>query len=51
METLYKIGCSRRIVFWLQAAELGIVFAIGLGLASVLSLVAVWATPRLLHWL
>jgi putative ABC transport system permease protein len=51
METMFKIGCSRLTVFWLQAAELVIVIAMGLALASVLSIAAVLAAPHLVRWL
>jgi putative ABC transport system permease protein len=46
METMFKIGCSRRMVFWLQAAELGIVILIAAVLASGLSIAALLAAPR-----
>jgi putative ABC transport system permease protein len=51
METMFKIGCSRSTVFWLQAVELAIVVAMGLGTAAVLSVVIVLAAPHLLRWL
>ena len=50
METMFKIGCSRLTVFWLQATELMIVVAIGLGTAGVLSAAIVLAAPHLVHW-
>ena len=49
METMYKIGCSRMTVFWLQATELAIVLLLSIGLAGALSVVVVLAAPRLLH--
>lgn len=47
METMFKIGCSRLMVFWLQATELGIVVVMALALAGGLSIVALLAAPRL----
>lgn len=49
METMYKIGCSRMTVFWLQATELAIVLLLGVALAGMLSVVMVLAAPRFLH--
>ena len=49
METMFKIGCSRLTVFWLQAAELLIVVALGLGAAAALSAVIMLAAPRMAH--
>ncbi len=51
METMYKIGCSRRMTFWLQAAELGIVLVMGLGLAGVVAIGIVQAVPYFVHGL
>jgi putative ABC transport system permease protein len=51
METMFKIGCSRSTVFWLQAVELVIVVAMGVGTAAVLSVVVVLAAPHLLRWM
>jgi len=51
METMFKIGCSRLTVFWLQAVELVIVVALGLGTAGVVSIVIVLAAPHLVRWL
>jgi len=51
METMFKIGCSRRTVFWLQAGELGIVLMMGLILIGALSGAAVWAAPYFVQWL
>ncbi len=45
METMFKIGCSRSMTFWLQAAELGIVLVMGLGLAGVAAVGIVRAVP------
>ncbi len=42
METMFKIGCGRRIVFWLQATEILIVLTAGAAIASVLA----WMTVR-----
>lgn len=50
METMFKIGCSRLTVFWLQAAELMIVVALGLGAAGLLSAVVVLTAPQLVRW-
>ncbi len=47
METMFKIGCSRRITFWLQASELGMVLGAGLLLAALVSAGIVYAAPRL----
>jgi len=51
METMFKIGCSRLTVFWLQAAELGIVLAMSLVLAGAAAAVAVAAAPQLVRLL
>lgn len=40
LETMFKLGCSRNIVFWLQAAELSIVITISL----VMTVILLWAT-------
>jgi hypothetical protein len=48
---MFKIGCSRSTVFWLQAVELVIVVAMGVGTAAVLSVVVVLAAPHLLRWM
>ncbi|MBL67549.1 MAG: hypothetical protein CMO74_03705 [Verrucomicrobiales bacterium] len=40
METLFQLGCSRAMVFWLQVAELGIVVM----MSVVLALLGVWVT-------
>lgn len=37
MRTMFRIGASRGTVFWLQAAELGIVLLIGLSIAGVVA--------------
>jgi putative ABC transport system permease protein len=42
METMFKIGCGRRMVFWLQATEILIVLTAGATIASVLA----WMTVR-----
>ncbi|MDA1276599.1 MAG: ABC transporter permease [Verrucomicrobia bacterium] len=39
-ETMFKLGCSRFIIIWLQALELSIVVVASIGLASVL----IWLT-------
>lgn len=51
METMFKIGCGRLTVVWLQAAELAIVVVIGLGAAGVLAAAIVLAAPHLVRWL
>ncbi len=51
METIYKIGCSRMMAFWLQAAELGFVLLMSLAAAAGLSLAAVLAAPHLVRLL
>ncbi|MBN2559767.1 MAG: hypothetical protein JXQ75_02390 [Phycisphaerae bacterium] len=51
METMYKIGCSRMMAFWLQAAELVIVLVMSVATAGVLSLIALLAAPRFAHLL
>jgi putative ABC transport system permease protein len=48
-DTMHKIGASRLIIFYLQACELVIVFAISLALAGVLSGVMLLLAPRLLR--
>jgi putative ABC transport system permease protein len=42
METMFKIGCGRWMVFWLQATEILIVLTAGASIASVLA----WMTVR-----
>jgi putative ABC transport system permease protein len=37
METMFKIGCARRTMFWLQATEILIVVAVGVAIATGLS--------------
>jgi putative ABC transport system permease protein len=49
METMFKIGCSRTTVFWLQAAELSIVLLISVAAAGAISLAAVLVVPRFLN--
>lgn len=34
METMFKIGCARRMIFWMQATEILIVVAAGVALAG-----------------
>ena len=41
-ETLFKIGCSRLTVVWLQTAELGLVIGLGLLIAAGLSGALYW---------
>ena len=48
-ETMHKIGCSRAIVFWLQTAELAIIFLISLALTCLLAGVLIGITPNLLR--
>lgn len=48
METMNKLGCSRRTIFWLQTAELAIILAISILVAAGLSTVAVMTVPRFL---
>jgi putative ABC transport system permease protein len=49
METMAKIGCSRMTAFWLQAAELGIVLVMSLGLAGALAVAALWVVPHVVY--
>ena len=48
-DTMHKIGCSRTIVFWLQACELLIVFVMSLALTGIFSVVLLLLAPRLLR--
>lgn len=41
METMFKIGCDRTMVFWLQSVELCMVMFLGIAIAAVLSGVSV----------
>lgn len=41
METMFRLGCSKGTIFWIQVAELGFVFLAALGLVAVASL-GVW---------
>lgn len=47
MTTMFRIGCSRRTIFWLQTAELGIVLVMSMGAAGVLSAALVLLAPEL----
>jgi len=51
METMFKIGCSRRMTFWLQLGELGIVLALSIISAGILAGAALLVAPLFLHWL
>ncbi|MCK4342384.1 MAG: hypothetical protein KAY37_11755 [Phycisphaerae bacterium] len=46
METMFKIGCSRMTVIWLQATELVIVLLMSLVLSGAISVAAVLLAPR-----
>jgi putative ABC transport system permease protein len=46
METMFKLGCARGTIFWLQATEILIVLTMGVALASGLS----WITVRQLSF-
>ena len=37
METMFKLGCGRRMIFWLQATEIAMVLAAGVAVATGLS--------------
>ena len=47
-EILSRIGCSRMTVFWMQAAELGMIVAASAVLAGALAVVAVLVAPGVL---
>ena len=49
MQTLFQLGCSRGTVFWLQASELLIIFAISLALALALAAIAGASSDALLR--
>ncbi len=52
METMFRLGCSRFTIFWMQAAETAIVLAISALLALLLSAVTLLAAPDLVQtWL
>jgi putative ABC transport system permease protein len=51
METMFRIGCSRMTVLWLQIAELCIVLFISLVLAGALSGALLWYAPKLVKLL
>ncbi|MBN2375143.1 MAG: ABC transporter permease [Sedimentisphaerales bacterium] len=49
METMFKLGCSRLTIFWLQATELAIILAAGFALAGGLALVTIQYAPYLIR--
>lgn len=51
LETMYKLGCSRRATALLQATELGLVLGMSLILSTATAGLVVWLAPRLVHLL
>ena len=49
METMFKIGCSRMTMFWLQAAELVMILGTSVALAGVISGGVLILAPRLVR--
>jgi len=49
METMFKIGCSRMTVFWLQASEMAIILVASVVLAVALSSLLVLLAPSILR--
>jgi hypothetical protein len=49
MRTMFKIGCSRRTVFWLQAAELVMISGAALLIASAAAAAIVVLAPELVR--
>lgn len=49
METMFKLGCSRLTIFWLQTTELVIILAAGFTLAGGLGLVTIQYAPYLIR--
>lgn len=52
METMFKIGCERKMIATIQLTELGIILAVGLGLAIAFAFGLDWlATRGLENWI
>jgi len=52
METMFKIGCERKAIATIQITELGIILAVGLGLAIAFAILLDWfATRGLENWI
>jgi len=52
METMFKLGCSRFTMLWLQGAELAIVLALSVLLAGLTTWATLWLAPRIMYaWL
>jgi putative ABC transport system permease protein len=49
METMFRIGCSRLTIFWLQVSELAIILLISAGLAGTLSSGVIVFAPHVLR--
>jgi putative ABC transport system permease protein len=49
METMFRIGCSRMTIFWLQVSELAIILLISAGLAGILSSSVIAFAPDVLR--
>ncbi|MDA0839605.1 MAG: hypothetical protein O3B01_17765 [Planctomycetota bacterium] len=49
METMFRIGCSRLTIFWLQVSELAIILIISAGLAGILSSAVIFFAPDFLR--
>ena len=52
METMFKIGCERKMIATIQLTEMGIILAVGLGLAIAFAVLLDWlATRGLENWI
>jgi len=52
METMFKIGCERKMIATIQLTEMGIILAVGLGLAVAFAVLLDWlATRGLENWI
>lgn len=49
METMFRIGCSRLTIFWLQVSELAIILIISAGFAGILSSAVIAFAPAFLR--
>ena len=47
MQTMFRIGCSRMTIFWVQAAELGIILLMSVALAGAFSAGLILLAPEL----
>ena len=51
METMFKLGCSRWITYWLRASEIGLILVVSLTVSVVGAVCAVLVAPHLMRLL